>query len=345
MIAVLRIGHRVERDKRITTHVALVARAFGADRIYIDTEDRSLERNVEDVTNRFGGDFEIQTGIDWKKLIKSWEGKIVHLTMYGLPINEVIDEIRKEKDILVVVGSEKVPAEIYQLADFNISISNQPHSEVSALAIFLDRYLRGRWIRKRFNGVIEIIPSGKGKKVTNRLPSPDECIEILKKEGCSDSVIEHCMKVRDVALRIAECTGANKRIVEVGALLHDIGRSRTHGIRHGIEGARIAKRLGMPDVIIRIIERHLGAGIPKEEAKKLGLPEKDFIPKSLEEKVVAHADNLIDDNRIIRIEKEIEKQLRRGNIDYARRLRRLHDELSMLCGRDLNELLGENEER
>jgi len=341
MIAVLRLGHRVERDKRITTHVALVARAFGADKIYVDTKDDSLERSIEDVTNRFGGDFEIETGVNWRKLVKSWDGKIVHLTMYGLPLHEVIDDIRKEKNILVVVGSEKVPAEIYQIADYNVSISNQPHSEVSALAIFLDRCLRGKWRRMKFRGIIEIIPSERKKKVVDKLPTPEECIEILKSAGCSDNVIEHCKRVRDVALKIAECTGANKKIVEVGALLHDIGRSKTHSIRHGIEGARIARKLGLPDVIVRIIERHLGAGIPKEEAKKLGLPERDFIPRSLEEKVVAHADNLIEYNRIIRVEEEIERQMRKGNIDYARRLRELHDELSKLCGRDLNDILRE----
>lgn len=341
MIAVLRLGHRIDRDKRISTHVALVARAFGADKIYVDADDVTLKRNIEDVTNRFGGDFEIETGINWKKLVKNWSGKVVHLTMYGVPVNKVISEIRKEKDILVVVGSEKVPAEMYSLADYNVSISNQPHSEVSALAIFLDRYSKGKWLKKKFNGVIEIIPDERGKKVLKKLPSREECIRLLKEAGCSDEVIKHCETVRKVAIKIAECTGANREIVEVGALLHDIGRSRTHGIKHGIEGAKIAKKLKLPDVIVRIIERHIGAGISKEEAKKLSLPERDFTPVSLEEKIVAHADNLVDGGKIMRIEEEIERQVKNGNFDYAKRLRELHDELSTLCGKDINDILEE----
>jgi len=341
MIIVLRLGHRIDRDKRITTHVALVARAFGAEKILVDNEDHSLERRIESIVNRFGGDFEIETGVNWKKFIKKWKGKIIHLTMYGLPLSRVIDEIRKEKDLLVIVGSEKVPREIYDLADYNISISNQPHSEVSALAIFLDRYFQGEWERKRYNGIIEIKPSRKGKEVIDKLPTAEECVDILRKVGCSENVIEHCKKVREVALKIASCTDADKRIVEVGALLHDIGRSRTHGIEHGIEGAKIARELNMPDVIIRIIENHLGAGIPREEAEKLGLPPKDYVPKTLEEKIVAHADNLVDDNQVIEIEDEIRKQIEKGNIDYAERLRKLHDELSRICGKDLNDLLKE----
>ena len=341
MIAVLRLGHRVDRDKRITTHVALVARTFGTDKIFVDNKDKALERRIESVVNRFGGNFEIETGVNWKKFIKKWRGKVVHLTMYGLPLYQVIEEIRKEKDLLIVVGSEKVPREIYDIADYNVSVSNQPHSEVSALAIFLDRYFEGMWEKKRYNGVIEILPSKKGKKVIDKLPTAEECIEILKKVGCPENVIEHCKKVREVALEIASCTDADKRIVEVGALLHDIGRSRTHGIEHGIEGAKIAREMNLPDVIVRIIENHLGAGIPKEEAEKLGLPPRDYIPKTLEEKIVAHADNLIDDNQIIKIEDEIRKQIEKGNKDYAERLRKLHDELSEICGKDLNEILKE----
>jgi len=170
-------------------------------------------------------------------------------------------------------------------------------------------------------------------------PSPEKCVEMLKEQGCSPAVVEHCKVVRDVAVKIAECIGADKKLVEVAALLHDIGRAKTHGIRHGIEGAAIARRLGLSEKIVRIIERHLGAGISKEEAKKLGLPPKDYIPETLEEKIVAHADNLIEYNHVQNIEVEIERQMRNKNYEYARRLRELHDELSRVCGKDLNELL------
>lgn len=168
MINVLRIGHRISRDKRITTHVALVARAFGADKIFIDTEDKKIEETIGSTCSRFGGNFEIETGVDKKKIIKNWDGTIVHLTMYGEELEKSINKVDKNKDLLVIVGAEKVPPQIYEMADFNISIGNQPHSEVAALAIFLDRYTKGMWQKKRFKGKIEILPSNKGKKVISK---------------------------------------------------------------------------------------------------------------------------------------------------------------------------------
>ena len=168
MITILRIGHRISRDKRITTHVALVARAFGADKIIIDTKDNKIEDNVRSICARFGGDFKIESGADKKKIIKEWGGVIVHLTMYGEKLNKSIDEIDKNKDLLIIIGAEKVPPQIYEMADFNVSVGNQPHSEVAALAVFLDRYNMGNWNEKQFNGKIEILPSNKGKKVVSK---------------------------------------------------------------------------------------------------------------------------------------------------------------------------------
>ena len=168
MIAVLRIGHRIDRDKRITTHVALVARAFGTERIFIDTKDTRIETTVQSLCKRFGGSFEIETGVNWKKLIKQWLGIIVHLTMYGDDLEKSIQRIDKKKDLLIVVGAEKVPPYLYQNADFNISVGNQPHSEVAALAIFLDRFTKGAWQKKQFRGEMEIIPSNERKKVISK---------------------------------------------------------------------------------------------------------------------------------------------------------------------------------
>ena len=168
MITVLRIGHRLGRDKRITTHVALVARAFGANKILIDTKDYLMEKNIRSICSRFGGDFEIQSGINRKKIIKEWKGVIVHLTMYGERLDKSVKLIDKKKDLLIIVGAEKVPQRIYEMADFNISVGNQPHSEVAALTILLDRYNKGKWQEKKFNGKIEIIPRNKGKKVINK---------------------------------------------------------------------------------------------------------------------------------------------------------------------------------
>ena len=170
------------------------------------------------------------------------------------------------------------------------------------------------------------------------IPTPERCIELLQENGCSDEVIKHCMAVRDIAVRIAKKADADLKLVEAGALLHDIGRSKTHGILHVVEGVRIARRVGLPLSILYIIERHLGAGIPKEEAVKLGLPEKDYIPETLEEKIVAHADNLIQDGRKHRIEDEIKQAKEKGLAQVAQRLIALHKELSNICRMDLNEI-------
>jgi len=168
MIAVLRIGHRIDRDKRVTTHVALVARAFGADAIFITTKDEKIKKNIQAVCKRFGGDFQVETGVDYKKIIKSWQGSIVHLTMYGEELDKAINQLATNRDLLIIVGAEKVPRYFYEIADRNISVGNQPHSEVAALALFLDRYTRGAWQKKDFHGNIQIVPCVKGKKVLSK---------------------------------------------------------------------------------------------------------------------------------------------------------------------------------
>jgi len=170
------------------------------------------------------------------------------------------------------------------------------------------------------------------------IPNPGQCLQLLKEAGCSDEVINHCKAVRKVAVRIAKKAHANIQLVEAGALLHDIGRSKTQGIMHGVEGAKIATQLGLPDSIVNIIERHLGAGIPKDEAIILGLPAKDYMPMSLEEKIVAHADNLIENDHEHRIEIEVEKAIQKGQTKHAERLMALHRELSQQCGMDLNNI-------
>ena len=170
------------------------------------------------------------------------------------------------------------------------------------------------------------------------LPTPKECIQLLRNQGCSESVIRHCIAVRDLAIQIAHRADADVALVEVGALLHDIGRGNTHGITHAIKGADIARSLDLPPKVIHIIERHLGAGIPREEDTTLGLPDRDFLPISVEEKIVTHADNLIEDNKKVTIAYEVKKAESKQKYSYAKRLRILHDELSQLCGIDLDYL-------
>jgi tRNA (cytidine56-2'-O)-methyltransferase len=168
-ISVLRIGHRLVRDDRVTTHAALVARAFGADMIYMTGVDQSVSDTVASVSKRWGGKFKVEVIQDWKSLAKAWKkegGKVAHLTMYGINIDDITERLRKESKVLAIIGAEKVPQEVFELADYNIAISNQPHSEIAALAIFLDRTFRGKQFKKTFaDAKLKIAPTEKAKNV------------------------------------------------------------------------------------------------------------------------------------------------------------------------------------
>ncbi|GBE17596.1 tRNA 2'-O-methylase [archaeon BMS3Abin16] len=164
-VFVLRLGHRPFRDKRVTSHVGLVARAFGASGLVISVEDETVSRSIRDVVDRWGGDFSVDAESDWRGYLKRWKGFVVHLTMYGLPLDDVISEVQSVTgDVLVVVGAEKVPPEVYKRADLNVAVGSQPHSEIAALALFLDRLFKGKGLRKDFQGKTRIIPSANGKK-------------------------------------------------------------------------------------------------------------------------------------------------------------------------------------
>ena len=119
-------------------------------------------------------------------------------------------------------------------------------------------------------------------------------IEFLKKEGLPENVIKHCIAVYKKAEKIlVNFPDADKELIKTGALLHDIGRSKTHGIRHAIVGAEILRKNNYSEEIVNIVERHIGVGITENEAEKLNLPIKSYVPVTIEEKIVAHADNLL----------------------------------------------------
>jgi uncharacterized protein (TIGR00295 family) len=172
----------------------------------------------------------------------------------------------------------------------------------------------------------------------DEIPSSEDCIKLLVDNGCSKSVISHCKAVANLSVIIAKKAKANVDLVNAGALLHDIGRSKTYGIRHAIEGVKIAIKIGLSNSIILIIERHIGAGLTADVAYSVGLPKKDFIPMTLEEKIVCHADNLINDLKRQPVETEVKKALSNGYNDYAIRLVKLHKELSDICKIDLNNI-------
>lgn len=173
-ITVLRWGHRF-RDQRVTTHVALVARAFGASGIILaDVRDEKVKATVERIVENWGGKFDFQMGMPWRNVIKEWRGKrgiVIHLTAYGenIQTSDVMNRIRAaEKPILVIVGSQKVPKEFFfsDVSDFNVAIGNQPHSEISSITIFLDRFYEGKELRIKFDQAkLRIVPQRRGKKV------------------------------------------------------------------------------------------------------------------------------------------------------------------------------------
>jgi len=173
-VVVLRWGHR-DRDKRLTSHVALTARALGASSfILADVRDEKVEATVEKVTKQWGGSFRFEMGTPWRRFVKEWRAKnglVVHLTAYGenIQTSNVLERIKTAgKDLLVIVGSQKVPSEFFskRVSDFNVAVGNQPHSECSSLAVFLDRFFEGRELSEGFDGAkIKIIPQVRGKKV------------------------------------------------------------------------------------------------------------------------------------------------------------------------------------
>jgi len=172
-LSVLRLGHRRDRDKRITSHLGLTARAFGADEVILagDRDPSALE-TWDSVTERFGGEFssrfEESPMSFLRKQSKSGGVTIVHLTMYGSTWGETIPIIPTDKPALVVVGGTKVPAEVFHLADYNVSVGNQPHSEVAALAVFLNSWLGPVDNGSKFSGAkMKVVPSAKGKVVIN----------------------------------------------------------------------------------------------------------------------------------------------------------------------------------
>ena len=183
-IVVLRWGHRPKRDSRLTTHVALTARALGASGFILsDLKDEKIKATMEKVVKNWGGPFSFEMGMPWKKVVKHWKAKggiVVHLTAYGenIETSDVLNRIKASgRDILVMVGSQKVPSEFFSkdVSDFNVAVGNQPHSECASLAVFLDRFFGGKELAKTFeNAKLAIVPQERGKKIVRKVYSESE---------------------------------------------------------------------------------------------------------------------------------------------------------------------------
>jgi len=169
------------------------------------------------------------------------------------------------------------------------------------------------------------------------IPTDHDCIEYLIDAGCKRRVIIHCCTVRAVADEmVAHIDGADADLVTAGALLHDIGRARDHTIMHAYVGSRMVEDYGLPKALVEIVRKHTGAGLDEDDVEEMGLPPGDYMPRTLEEKIVAHADNLVSDNRVVDHNHSVNKLINKGAFRGADRIEMLHMELSDLYGKDLD---------
>ncbi len=195
-VVVLRYGHRPGRDDRMTTHVGLTARALGADRVILPDNASGSAKTIRDITDRFGGPFIVEIHGDQKAAVREFEGIVVHLTMYGERVETVVSSIREAtrdppRDLLVVVGGEKVPWELYERADYNIGVTNQPHSEVAGLAVFLDRLFEGAELDREWTGADRrVVPMATGKKVVDAANEEGDDADVAAKDDASGDVKE-----------------------------------------------------------------------------------------------------------------------------------------------------------
>ena len=178
-----------------------------------------------------------------------------------------------------------------------------------------------------------------------KMPSVEMCLSYLAEENCPNAVIDHCMAVEHLALKIAKRMRLDQYTVDLisrAALLHDIGRSKTSGIDHAVAGADILRKRKLDEAIVRIVERHIGAGLDPGEAEKMGLPPENFMPETLAEKIVAHADNLITHNERgparWKLADAVSRERANGHEAQAARMEKLHAELSGLAGIDLDDI-------
>ena len=173
--------------------------------------------------------------------------------------------------------------------------------------------------------------------MSSTIPNEDQCIELLIEAGCKRRVIIHCCTVEAVAKEIvSRVKGADPDLVAAGALLHDIGRSVDHSIMHAYIGSQIVQAHGLPQPIVDIVRKHTGAGLDAKDVEELGLPDADYMPRTLEEKIVAHADNMVSDNKVVKHSHSSDKLRNKGAERGADRIDALHAELSALYGEDLD---------
>ena len=153
-------------------------------------------------------------------------------------------------------------------------------------------------------------------------------------------MIVHCCTVRTVAEEMMKKIDCDRELVVAGALLHDLGRAKDHSILHAMIGADMAEGLGLPQELVNIIRKHTGAGLDQQDIEEMNLPQGDYIPRTVEEKIVAHSDNMVSDNTVVSHMHSVEKLVMKGSKRGAEKIERLHLELSKLYGEDLDVIVG-----
>lgn len=171
-------------------------------------------------------------------------------------------------------------------------------------------------------------------------PTESECIKILRDAGCKKRVIIHCCTVRTVAEEMMKKIDCNRDLVIAGSMLHDLGRAKDHSILHAMIGADMAEDLGLPPELVNIIRKHTGAGLDQQDIDEMGLPQGDYIPRTIEEKIVAHSDNMVSDNAVVSHMHSVEKLRTKGSVRGAIKVENLHLELSKLYGEDVDVIVG-----
>lgn len=174
------------------------------------------------------------------------------------------------------------------------------------------------------------------------IPDAREALALHKKYGSSDRTVSHCQacaKISKTLLERAVQEGrpVNEEATMAGALLHDIGRSQTQTVGHGYVGAGILEKEGVDPVVVEIVRRHVGAGISPEEAAALGFPPGDYIPRTLEQKIVGFADKLLDGDKARSFEEEVKRFVKKGH--DVQRLRRLKEDVDAAVGTDAESLI------
>ena len=174
------------------------------------------------------------------------------------------------------------------------------------------------------------------------IPNAQQALALHKKYRSKERTVAHCQACARISKLLAEAAAArgnmvNQEAVEAGALLHDIGRSQSQLVNHGCVGAQILEKEGVDGIVVEIVRRHVGAGISAEEAAALGFPPGDYIPKTLEQKVVCFADKMLDGDKARPFEEEVKRFVKKGH--DVQRLRKLKEDVDAAVGTDAEALI------